>query len=172
MHKSPFFARRSLLAAPIASWLAGFKRDIDFVFRATTQWLYSTSSGPGGQAVNRRLSRAELRLLDGPATCNALPADLVAFLRSKRLADGSVLMAVRSEVHRSLVQNKAQCVLAMHQKLYAAAQSIMPPAQPTPEQQSRVEELRKAEKRRCMYDKQMEKQRKASRKLEHPSNRL
>ncbi len=80
-----------------------------FVAAGALDFSFSSSSGPGGQNVNKRATRCQMRvrLMDLPLTQAQLG-------RLRRLAstfitgDGDVLIS--ADEHRSQAQNKAACV--------------------------------------------------------------
>jgi ribosome-associated protein len=83
------------------------------------RFAFSASSGPGGQNVNKRATKAELRVLlsDLP-----LPADALARLRAlagQRLADTGELI-ITSDEHRSQGQNRAECLARLRELVIRA----------------------------------------------------
>jgi ribosome-associated protein len=80
-----------------------------FVRADALRFAFSSSSGPGGQNVNKRATKAELRvrLLE-------LPISAGARHRLERLASHRVTgdgeLVIEADEHRSQSQNKAACV--------------------------------------------------------------
>ena len=80
---------------------------------------FSASSGPGGQNVNKRATKAELRvrLADLP-----IPGDArsrLSALAGRRLTDAGELLLVAEE-HRSQSQNRAACLARLRELLVRA----------------------------------------------------
>lgn len=79
-----------------------------FVPRSLLRMSYSQSSGPGGQNVNKRATRAELRV-----TVADLPIPPGARARLRRLAGarltGEGELVLHSDEHRSQGRNRDEC---------------------------------------------------------------
>ena len=89
-------------------------------------WLRCRGSGPGGQAVNKSMNKAELQLDLGKLLCEA--ADVVDYatvetLRSKFHAQVSKndCLIVRSHAHRSALQNEAECRKKVRQMVHESS---------------------------------------------------
>ena len=80
---------------------------------------FSSSSGPGGQNVNKRATKAELRvaLADLPLHPDAL--DRLAAFAGQRIA-GSGELIVASDEHRSQARNKAECLARLRELIVRA----------------------------------------------------
>jgi ribosome-associated protein len=83
------------------------------------RFAFSSSSGPGGQNVNKRATKTELRvrLIDLP-----IPADarhrLVTIAGQRVTADGELI--ITSDEHRSQGQNRAECLARLRELLVRA----------------------------------------------------
>lgn len=73
------------------------------------RFSFIQSSGPGGQNVNKRATKAELRLWlrDLPLAEDAL--ERLATLAGRRLTEEGELL-ITSEEHRSQIRNKTECM--------------------------------------------------------------
>ncbi len=83
------------------------------------RFAFSSSSGPGGQNVNKRATKAELRVLlsDLPIPADALTR-LAALAGQRLTADGEIL--ITSDEHRSQGQNRAACLDRLRELLVRA----------------------------------------------------
>lgn len=90
-----------------------FVRESDLVFTATR------SSGPGGQNVNKRSTRVELRI--DPVS---IPLDPPAMRRLKRLAGakliGSGELVISAQDERSQKRNKDACLMKLRELVIKA----------------------------------------------------
>lgn len=127
MHRSAEHSRRSTHLphdpdisiqpqAPLASWIdVGGVRVPDSVLR----FSYTASPGPGGQNVNKRATKAELRV-----DVAALPLDPAAAARLRTLAGKRLNLAgeivLVSDDLRSQARNKAACIERLGELLVAA----------------------------------------------------
>lgn len=94
---------------------------------------FARASGPGGQNVNKRATRATLRF--DAARSPSLPEDVRARLlerSARRLAAGGVL-AISSQRYRDQGRNVADCLEKLRALLRAAAEPPRPrrPTRPT-----------------------------------------
>lgn len=73
------------------------------------RFAYSSSAGPGGQNVNKRATKAELRvaLADLPLPPDA--AERLRGLAGRRLTDGGEIV-LSSDEHRSQARNRSECL--------------------------------------------------------------
>lgn len=93
---------------------------------------YSSSSGPGGQHVNRRATRAQLRVsLDDLPVSPAVRARLAHRAKQYLTREGEILIA--ADEHRSQRQNRAACLARLRELLVAALKPpvIRRPTRPT-----------------------------------------
>ncbi len=90
-----------------------FVRDADLQFNATR------SSGPGGQNVNKRSTRVELRI-----PMDAIPLDPGARRRLSKLAGGQVVgddeLLIASQDERSQKRNKDACLQKLRELVIKA----------------------------------------------------
>jgi len=72
-------------------------------------WSFARSSGPGGQNVNKRATKAELRV-----NVSSLPLPGWAAARVRELAGGLVTasgeLVITADEHRSQARNRAECL--------------------------------------------------------------
>ncbi|GAA6010699.1 hypothetical protein JCM11491_002902 [Sporobolomyces phaffii] len=122
---------------------------------------FARSSGPGGQHVNRTLSKAILRLsLPAPAL---LPAYLVPHLaRSPHYAHSPPSLLIASSTSRSQSQNLDECFAKCKLAILAAARRDLV-GETSTEQKDRVKGLVKKEKAKVEKMKKMRKDVKSSR---------
>jgi ribosome-associated protein len=73
------------------------------------RFSFTTSSGPGGQNVNKRATRAELRLRLADLPIPADAAQRLAKILAWRLTDEGEIL-IDADEHRSQLQNKRACV--------------------------------------------------------------
>ena len=99
-----------------AGWRAHLPAGVD---DTDVRWSFTTSRGPGGQNVNKRATRAELRI-----ALNALPLDPDAITRLRRLAGHLVTdageLVIGGQSHRSQEMNKDQCAAKLADLVTAA----------------------------------------------------
>jgi ribosome-associated protein len=83
------------------------------------RWSFARASGPGGQNVNKRSTKAELRVR--PAELPLRPGALARLLHAGRgyLTDQGELLITADE-HRSQAQNKAECLERLRALVLAA----------------------------------------------------
>jgi ribosome-associated protein len=83
------------------------------------RFTFSSSSGPGGQNVNKRATQAELRiaLADIPLASDAVAR--LASLAGRRLTDAGEILITSGE-HRSQERNKAECLARLREMLVRA----------------------------------------------------
>lgn len=89
---------------------------------AALRFSFSRSSGPGGQNVNKRATRAELRI-----ALADLPLSDVVMRRLTRLAgarlvgeEGEEEILIASDEHRTQARNKAACLERLRELLVEA----------------------------------------------------
>jgi ribosome-associated protein len=114
------------------------------------RFTFSRSSGPGGQAVNKLSTRAQLRI--AVADINGLSPDAAGRLRSmagRRLTQDDEI-ALEAETYRSQLDNKQACI----EKLAALVQAA----------QVRPKVRRKRKPTRAMIRKRLELKRRTSQK--------
>lgn len=111
------------------------------------------ASGPGGQSVNKRATRATLRF--AAATSPSLPEDLRARLlagRTRRLSAGGELV-ITSQRFRDQGRNVADCLEKLRALLREASVPLRPrratrPTRAAEERRLRAKRLRSQAKRR------------------------
>jgi ribosome-associated protein len=83
------------------------------------RFSFTTSSGPGGQNVNKRATRCELRVALADLL---LPPDAVERLRaaSSWLVTGAGELVIESDEHRSQKRNQDACVERLEHMIRAA----------------------------------------------------
>ena len=94
---------------------------------------YASSSGPGGQNVNKRATKAELRV---PIWLLPIPHDAALRLSSlagRRLTDAGELLIISDE-QRSQAQNRAACLQRLRELL---VQALVRPKRRRPTKPSR-----------------------------------
>ena len=72
-------------------------------------FTFSSSSGPGGQNVNKRATQAELRIRLADIPIHPDARDRLAALAGRRLTAGGELLITADE-HRSQGQNRSACL--------------------------------------------------------------
>ena len=107
-------------------------------------WYYSRSSGPGGQHVNKVNTKAELQisLTFKENSCGWIPPSVLPILLQSSLypcTNGGKLI-VRSDMHRSLLANKEECIKKALRLLREAGQRALPVVT-SPEQLEKVDNL-------------------------------
>jgi ribosome-associated protein len=83
------------------------------------QFSFASSSGPGGQNVNKRATKAELRL---PLAALPIPDDArarLAALAGKRVTEAGELI-ISSDEQRSQAQNRAACLQRLRELIVRA----------------------------------------------------
>src|SRR4051812_37463595 len=107
---------------------------------------FASSSGPGGQNVNKKATKAELRV---PLYFLPIPEDArhrLAVLAGQRLTASGELV-ITSDEHRSQNRNKAEC-LARLRKLVVRAMVVPRPRRPTRPSRGSVERRLQSKKTR------------------------
>ena len=115
-------------------------------------FTFARSGGPGGQAVNKLSTQAQLRV--SVASIHGLPPparDRLRRLAGARLVQGDQLLITSSE-HRSQLANRRACLRRLR-KLVAAALVAPRPRKPTRPSRAAVEK-RLATKRRLSQKKE------------------
>ena len=110
------------------------------------RFSYASSSGPGGQNVNKRATKAELRisLSDLP-----MPGDALVRLRGlagRYLTDAGELVIAADE-HRSQAQNRSACLERLRELLVRA---LVRPKRRRPTRPSRGSVERRLESKRAV----------------------
>lgn len=102
------------------------------VAASTVRVSYSSSSGPGGQNVNRRATRAQLRLaVEELPVSPAVRRRLVGIAKSHLTSEGELL--ITSDEHRSQRRNRGACLDRLRLMLIQALRPpvIRRPTRPT-----------------------------------------
>jgi ribosome-associated protein len=89
----------------------------------TSEFVFTTSrsSGPGGQLVNKVETRVELRydITNSVLLEERIKHNIINKLGTKINNDGSIIIA--SQIHRSQLKNKQECIKKMYELLVEAA---------------------------------------------------
>ena len=107
---------------------------------------FAASSGPGGQNVNKRATKAELRL---PLWALPIPADALlrlTALAGRRLTDTGELV-ITSDEQRSQSQNRAACLQRLRELL---VQALARPKRRRPTRPTRGSVERRLESKRSL----------------------
>lgn len=83
------------------------------------RFSYSSSSGPGGQNVNKRATKAELRVALAAIPVPARAVERLARLAARRLNDEGDIV-ITSDEHRSQGQNRSECLERLRELIVAA----------------------------------------------------
>lgn len=83
------------------------------------RFSFSSSSGPGGQNVNKRATKAELRVSLGAIPISSRAKERLVRLATRRLNDEGDLIITADE-HRSQGQNRSECLERLRELLVAA----------------------------------------------------
>lgn len=76
---------------------------------ALLRYAFTSSSGPGGQNVNKRATRAELRVFLNDIPIHPQAIERLAKLAGRRATDAGELI-IESDVHRSQGRNRDECL--------------------------------------------------------------
>ncbi|MCB1280511.1 MAG: aminoacyl-tRNA hydrolase, partial [Salinibacterium sp.] len=109
-----------------------------FVEPDAVSWTYTTARGPGGQNVNRRSTRAVLRL---DLTRTELPERVLKRLLRKQarwVIDDGAALQIACEEHRSQSRNRQGCLDQLREAL-VVAQHIPKPRKKTKPSRGAVE---------------------------------
>jgi len=111
------------------------------------RFSFSRSSGPGGQAVNKLSTRAELRVaVEAIVGLSELVRQRLRALAGRRLTGGDeILIAAESE--RSQLDNRRACVERLR-ALVAEALAVPKPRRPTKPSRGAVEKRLETKRRR------------------------
>jgi ribosome-associated protein len=82
-------------------------------------FAFSSSSGPGGQNVNKRATKAELRVRLDSIPISGRARERLVLLSGKRLTDAGEIVIVADE-HRSQGQNRGECLDRLRELLVEA----------------------------------------------------
>jgi ribosome-associated protein len=82
-------------------------------------FAFSSSSGPGGQNVNKRATKAELRIRIAAIPLAARARERLVLLAGRRLNDGGEIVIVADD-HRSQGQNRSECLERLRELLVEA----------------------------------------------------
>lgn len=82
-------------------------------------FAFSSSSGPGGQNVNKRATKAELRIRLDAIPISGRARERLVLLSGKRLTDAGEIVIVADE-HRSQGQNRGECLDRLRELLVEA----------------------------------------------------
>jgi ribosome-associated protein len=86
---------------------------------SVVRFSYSSSGGPGGQNVNKRATKAELRVRIGDLPIHAEARDrLAAFAGSRVTDDGELVLT--SDEHRSQIRNREECLERLRELIVKA----------------------------------------------------
>lgn len=107
------------------------------------RFTFVASGGPGGQNVNKRATKAELRVAAADLRLPEPTRARLVRLAGRRLVDGDLVFT--SEVHRSQGQNRAECLDRLRELVLAA---LTPPRPRTRTRPSRGSVERRLESKR------------------------
>ena len=113
---------------------------------AALQFSYTTSRGPGGQNVNRRATRAELRIRVDDLRLSQRARRRLEQLAGARLTESGELI-IASDEKRSQRQNREICMTRLRE-LVIRARSLPKPRKPTRPSRGAVERRIKEKKQR------------------------
>lgn len=140
------------------------KRLIEAIEAAPTrllQWRASKSSGPGGQNVNKRSSKAHLHIADWK------PIFKDDFCQESHKI--SKVLECKVDVvcqeQKNFVKNKQLCIERAAHQIQTTLKQCIPAAEPSPEQASKVAKLATAWKQEKRQMKQARSDKKASRRI-------
>ncbi len=87
------------------------------------RWSFARSSGPGGQNVNKRSTKAEVRLAIADIPLRETARARLTRLAGKRMArsDDGAEVFIASDEHRSQAQNREACLERLRDLITAAA---------------------------------------------------
>jgi ribosome-associated protein len=85
---------------------------------AALRFTFVASGGPGGQNVNKRATKAELRVALADLQMPEPARARLNRIAGRRLVDGELLFT--SEVHRSQGQNRAECLDRLRELVLSA----------------------------------------------------
>lgn len=83
------------------------------------RFSFASSSGPGGQNVNKRATKAELRIRIGDIPIHPDALDRLAAFAGQRITDAGELL-ITSDEHRSQPRNKAECLARLRELIIRA----------------------------------------------------
>jgi ribosome-associated protein len=113
---------------------------------SVVRFAYSTSRGPGGQNVNKRLTKAELRIAPG-----AIPLSARARARLEVLAGGRITgegdLVITADEFRSQRANREACLDRLRE-LIILAKVVPKPRRPTKPTRGSVQRRLEAKKQR------------------------
>lgn len=119
------------------------------------KFTYTSSSGPGGQHVNRASTKAVLRwsLTDSPSVRENKRELLTAKLQNKLTKSGEII--VTSDRFRDRTQNKSDCIFKFKALLIKATKVDKP---------RKASKVSKSQKKKRLEGKRMQSDKKQSRK--------
>jgi len=89
------------------------------VAESALEFAYSSASGPGGQNVNKRATRAQLRVRIAEIPISVRARERLSRLGSHWLVEGSTIL-IASDEHRSQSQNRDECLKRLRGLVMAA----------------------------------------------------
>ncbi|MFN0131601.1 MAG: alternative ribosome rescue aminoacyl-tRNA hydrolase ArfB [Phycisphaerales bacterium] len=117
-----------------------------WVAEEALEFSFSASGGPGGQNVNKRATKAELRV---PLAAISMPADArarLAGLLGRRLSDEGMAVIIAEE-HRSQPRNRAACLERLRELIVRAMVRPKPRRKTRPTRGSKERRLNEKQKR-------------------------
>lgn len=90
-----------------------------FVAEGVLRYTFSSSQGPGGQNVNRRATKAELRVTVADLPLPPAVRNRLVKLAGARITTGGELVIISDE-HRSQARNKAECLTRLRNLIVRA----------------------------------------------------
>ncbi len=111
-------------------------------------WSFTSSGGPGGQNVNKRATKAELRIAVGDLGLRPAAQGRLAQIAGRRVSTSGELV-ISCDANRSQERNKSECLDRLRDLLLEA---IPEPRIRRPTRPSRGSKLRRMESKRRSSD--------------------
>ncbi|KAG5519909.1 hypothetical protein PMAC_000186 [Pneumocystis sp. 'macacae'] len=112
-------------------------RRLPLSFRSGLGWTFSRSSGPGGQNVNKRNTKALLRVDPSVLPAVLLPGSgITPNIHGQRKRDGTLVFT--SQKHRTQAENRRACLQKLADVIDAANSASMPLPVPSEAQKQRA----------------------------------
>ncbi|MCB9845799.1 MAG: aminoacyl-tRNA hydrolase [Phycisphaeraceae bacterium] len=111
-------------------------------------FTFTSSSGPGGQNVNKRATRAILRVAVAELGLAHAAERRLRQIGSRHLIAEDAVVQIESDVHRSQERNKAEC-LARLRALLVEAKRIPKPRRKTAPSRGSIERRLETKRRRA-----------------------
>ncbi|KAG4304554.1 hypothetical protein PORY_001947 [Pneumocystis oryctolagi] len=139
------------------------KRRLPSLIRKGLGWAFSRSSGPGGQNVNKRNTKALLRVDSSVVPSEFLSCvSSIPYFNGKRTRDGSLLFS--SQKHRTQAKNRQECLQKLSNALDMAERLASPPSPPSAQHLQRIQARMDMANKKRLSDKHYRSNKKASRR--------